>query len=364
MDLSNKQINLKNIFFSTLPGLISIVLTLISLPIYLKFLSPSYYSSFLISHIFMSLSLVFNFNIGKVASIKIQNKTKINKNKIIINAIYLSFIISVLVSFVAVFFLSFIFNNENEINFKLIFLGLVISILFINAEAILKGLGKFKIVAFTNLIFYGISISGPSFLIFFLDYNSTNYSFNLFTISIICKIISLIIIIFFIKVDFFVNNKINKNIVLSFKNQSLWMTLSNTYNQIFDYMDKYLIKLFLSPVIFINYTISQQIASKLSIFSNAITSVLLPKLAKEKKNINKTKVLNLHLYLFYISFSIFLILFETLFDDLLFWWLKTSFNDDLYNLFNIFLALTFIACQSNIIISLYEANEITKKIQF
>ena len=67
------------------------------------------------------------------------------------------------------------------------------------------------------------------------------------------------------------------------------------------------------------------------------------------------------MYLFYISFSIFLILFETLFDDLLFWWLKTSFNDDLYNLFNIFLALTFIACQSNIIISLYEANEITKK---
>ena len=41
--------------------------------------------------------------------------------------------------------------------------------------------------------------------------------------------------------------------------------------------------------------------------------------------------------------------------------MKTSFNDDLYNLFNIFLALTFIACQSNIIISLYEANEITKK---
>ena len=109
MDLSNKQINLKNIFFSTLPGLISIVLTLISLPIYLKFLSPSYYSSFLISHIFMSLSLVFNFNIGKVASIKIQNKTKINKNKIIINAIYLSFIISVLVSFVAVFFVEFHF---------------------------------------------------------------------------------------------------------------------------------------------------------------------------------------------------------------------------------------------------------------
>ena len=74
MDYLNKKINLKNIFYSSSPGLISILLTFLSLPIYLKYLSAEIYSTFLISHIFMSLSSIFNFNIGKIASIKIQNK--------------------------------------------------------------------------------------------------------------------------------------------------------------------------------------------------------------------------------------------------------------------------------------------------
>ena len=59
MDYLSKKINLKNIIYSASPGLISIILTFLSLPIYLKYLSPDYYSSFLISHIFMSLSLMF-----------------------------------------------------------------------------------------------------------------------------------------------------------------------------------------------------------------------------------------------------------------------------------------------------------------
>ena len=361
MDYTNKKINIKNIFFSASPGLISILLTFLSLPIYLKYLPPSYYSSFLISHIFMSLSLVFNFNIGKVASIKIQNKNKILRSEIIFNALYLSFVASLICSLLLVFFLNIVFKNENEINFLLIYIGLVLSILFINIEAIAKGLGKFKIVAISNLLFYGFSISGPSFLILNSFEKINADKIDLFAISIVFKIISLIIIIFSIIKYLSLNVKINKQTILSFKSQSFWMTLSNSYNQIFDYLDKYLIKLFLSPMIFINYTVAQQIASKISIFSSAITSVLLPKLALQKTRINKNKVLNLHLLLFYIPFSIFIITFDFLFDDVLKWWLKESFNYDFYNLFNIFLILTFIACQSHIIISLYEANEIAKK---
>ena len=361
MDYTNKKINIKNIFFSASPGLISILLTFLSLPIYLKYLPPSYYSSFLISHIFMSLSLVFNFNIGKVASIKIQNKNKILRSEIIFNALYLSFVASLISSLLLVFFLNIVFKNENEINFLLIYIGLVLSILFINIEAIAKGLGKFKIVAISNLLFYGFSISGPSFLILNSFEKINADKIDLFAISIVFKIISLIIIIFSIIKYLSLNIKINKQTILSFKSQSFWMTLSNSYNQIFDYLDKYLIKLFLSPMIFINYTVAQQIASKISIFSSAITSVLLPKLALQKTRINKNKVLNLHLLLFYIPFSIFIIMFDFFFDDVLKWWLKESFNYDFYNLFNIFLILTFIACQSHIIISLYEANEIAKK---
>ena len=361
MDYLSKKINLKNIIYSASPGLISIILTFLSLPIYLKYLSPDYYSSFLISHIFMSLSLIFNFNIGKVASIKIQNKNIKIKGEIIFNAIYLSLLVAIIFSSIIIFFLNFIFYKENQINFFWIFIGLVISILFINTESIAKGLGKFKIVALTNLLFYGFSISGPSFLILLDFYSVNSEKIDLFSISILLKVISLLLIFLTINVYLFKNIKINKQIILSFKNQSLWMTLSNMYNQIFDYLDKYLIKLFLNPIIFINYTVAQQIASKLSIFSNAITSVMLPKLASQKSNLNKNKVLNLHLFLFYIPFSIFITIFDIYFDDLLMWWLNESFNLNFYNLFNIFLVLTFIACQSHIIISLYEANEITKK---
>lgn len=361
MDYLNKKINLKNIFYSSSPGLISILLTFLSLPIYLKYLSAEIYSTFLISHIFMSLSSIFNFNIGKIASIKIQNKDIRVKSEIIYNANFLSLIIAVISAFVIIFFLKFLFYKKNEINFLFIYLGLVISILFINIESIALGLGKFKIVAFTNLIFYGFSISAPSFLLL-IDLEIVNINqLDLFIISLILKIISLFVIFLATNFYFFMNCKFNKNIILSFKNQSFWMTLSNVYNQIYDYFDKYLIKLFLNPIVFINYTIAQQIASKLTIFSAAIISVLLPKLASQKNNSDKKKILNLHLFLFYIPFSIFIIFFEIYFDDLLRWWLKESFNYDFYKLFYIFIILTFIACQSHIIISLYEANKIPKK---
>ena len=225
MGYSSKKINLKNIFFSASPGLISILLTFLSLPIYLKYLTPEYYSSFLISHIFMSLSLIFNFNIGKVASIKIQNKNIKLKSKIISNAIYLSLVIAIIFSSIIMFFLSFIFYKENQINFFLIFIGLVISILFINIESIAKGLGKFKIVALTNLLFYGFSISGPSFLIFSNFYLFNSEKVDLFSVSIILKIISLLLIFLPITVYLIKDYKINKKIIFSFKNQSLWMTL-------------------------------------------------------------------------------------------------------------------------------------------
>ena len=361
MEYLNKKINVKNIFFSTAPGLISILLTFLSLPIYLKYLPTSDYSTFLISHIFLSLSLVFNFNIGKIASIKIQNNSEKNKNTIIFNALLLSLMIAIISSLILVFFLSKIFNNDENINFFIIYFGLVVSILFINSESISKGLGKFKITAFSNLIFYGFSISGPSFVILLNQHLINQSSFDLFTISIFFKIISLLIIIISIQSNLFKENKLNIKVFLSFRDQSFWMTLSNSYNQIFDYLDKYLIKFFLSPLVFVNYTISQQIASKLSIFSGAIISVMLPKLASQKSSKNKKNVLNLHLYLFYIPISFFLILFEFSFDELLRLWLKDSFNQNFYILFTIFLVLTFVSCQSQILISLYEVKEITKK---
>jgi O-antigen/teichoic acid export membrane protein len=360
MDYLNKKINFNNILFSASPGLISILLTFFSIPIYLKFLPANIYSSFLISHIFMSLSLILNFNIGKVASIRFQKKSKKMRDKIIINAVYLSMFVSIIFSFLICLILNLIFYQEHDINFFLMFLGILISIMYINMESITKGLGKFKIVAMTNLIFYGFSISGSSFLILLGKQNFFVNTFNLISVSILFKLLAIFLITISIKHHIFRKFIISKKIMLGFKNQSLWMTLTNCYNQIFDYFDKYLIKFFLSPVIFINYLIAQQIASKLTIFSSSIIAVVLPKLASQKNKIDKNKVLNLHLFFFYIPISIAIILLDFLFDDVLRWWLKESFNNTFFELFKIFLVLTFVACQSHIIISFYEANEIAK----
>ena len=60
------------------------------------------------------------------------------------------------------------------------------------------------------------------------------------------------------------------------------MTITATYNQIYDYLDKHLIKIFFGSSSLIIYSIPQQIASKLTIISSAIISVILPKLSATK----------------------------------------------------------------------------------
>ena len=49
------------------------------------------------------------------------------------------------------------------------------------------------------------------------------------------------------------------------------------------------------------------------------------------------------------------------FDNLLQWWLKNNYNDEILILFKLFLVLTFLGCLSHIIISLYEANLVEDK---
>ena len=122
-----------------------------------------------------------------------------------------------------------------------------------------------------------------------------------------------------------------------------------------------MIKFFLSPVIFINYTIAQQVASKLTIFSGAIISVCLPSFSAQKIYMNKKKMLNLYYFLFYLPISILIIIFHNFFDEILTWWLGENFNQNFLKLFYLFLSLTFVACMSHIIISFYEANYLAKK---
>ena len=78
--------------------------------------------------------------------------------------------------------------------------------------------------------------------------------------------------------------KISLRLFKEFRTHSKWMTITSFYNQIYDYLDKHIIKINLGSIMLITYAVPQQIATKLTIFSHAIIAVILPKISSQKKN--------------------------------------------------------------------------------
>ena len=72
-----------NFFINTFPGLISIVLSFFSIPIYLRFLGYAEYGDYLMLHIFLTIAIITNFNLGKIASIRMQKVNHFQGKKII-----------------------------------------------------------------------------------------------------------------------------------------------------------------------------------------------------------------------------------------------------------------------------------------
>ena len=165
-------------------------------------------------------------------------------------------------------------------------------------EYIVRGIKGFKSTSLTNLLFYSLSISFPGILVLFKDSNEYIIE-NLFNISVLIKFFSLLILFFILfKKNYF--RKVNLNFIYQkvFIFHSKWMTLNAIYNQVYDYFDKYIIKLSLGTAMLINYSISQQIAAKMTIFSNAIISVILPKLSLKRKIKDKKKIFSANFYMF------------------------------------------------------------------
>ena len=259
-------------------------------------------------------------------------------------------------------FLILFFKNSNLLEITSSFLiGLSMTIFYISLEFIIKGINQFKISSFSNFIFYSLSISLPA--IFLLsDINNIIIFKNLFNISLIIKLIAIFYLLFSLfNLGYFKKLCINLSYYKIFLRRSKWMTLNSFYNQIYEYLDKYIIKIFLGPSMFILFTIPQQISSKLTIISNAIIAVILPKLSLNKGNIRQKKIFSANLYFFFYLMGFTLIFFLPFYKTILEWWLKESYNEYFLDIFKIFLLLTFLGSCSNIIISLYEANSLEKK---
>ena len=115
-----------------------------------------------------------------------------------------------------------------------------------------------------------MSISLPAFFLLINNdlYNNVEILFKLSIYLKILGLISLVVVLISKKLfnSEFLSNKITKD----FTKQANWLTLSSVYIQIFDFLDKYLIKIFLGSTSLAVYSIPQQISGKLSVLSDAL----------------------------------------------------------------------------------------------
>ena len=282
----------KNLLISSFPGLISIFLSFFSIPIYLRVLGYEEYGNFLVLHILLSITMITNLNLGKIASVRLQKVDELKSKEIIFTTILSSILTSALITFLVFYLIKFLliylnlFFFENNIFF---YFSLFIANIYVTLENLCKGKGFFKLSSISNLIFYSFSISIPSLLL--INENTTFLTANkLFEISFYFKIFGFLLLLIFLFYKNLINvKKISKIILDDFKNYSKWQTLSSMYMQIFDFFDKYIIKIILGASSLSIYSIPQQIAGKLSIISDALISVFLPKVSstKSKKEIMK-----------------------------------------------------------------------------
>ena len=346
-----------NIIISVLPGVLSILLSFFSIPIYLKYLGFEQYGNFLILHIFLSIALVTNFNFGKIASIRIQKVSNIFKNSIITTTVFISVISSIFVTlilFLIFYFIKLNFQIIDTFNYNLFLIALFISNIYITIENIIKGLKKYYLSSFSNLIFYSFSISLPAFFLLFNNDLKNNIEI-LFKLSIFFKILGLtLLVIFLINKKLFNSEFFSNKIIKNFRNQANWLTLSSIYVQIFDFIDKYLIKVFLGSTSLALYSIPQQISGKLSVFSDGLISVFIPRISSIKKNSDKKNIFNSNFYGFFYFIGLLLFLFYPFLDNILYWWLGENNNLKIIFLFKIFLIVSFYICITHIISTFFD----------
>ncbi len=335
--------------FYSFPSFFSIIISLISIPIFLKFSSPEDYSNFLISHFVLTIAIITNLNIGKITTINIAKKKTSHLN-IFFTSIIFTFLFSFLFTLIIFFlFLSIInyfqLSAIKELTDLKILLGLFLTNIYLTLEGYYKGSLNYKLLSFFNLTFYSISLSIPSFFIIY------NININIFSISLIVKFIVVIAMIIFVlhKLTNY-KFKYSKSFANDCINNLKWMTLNTFLNQIYNYLDKYLIKIFLDNLIFIYYTISQQITSKLGDPLLAYNNIFIAKTFK--KNENKNLSYSSVFYCIYI-FVAFVFLYFFL-DTLLKLWLGSAYSVKYFELIKVFFLIATLGSYSKLIIDYYD----------
>ncbi len=353
-----KSIKIKNLITNSvilsLPGFFSIFLSLLSIPIHLKFAGLENLGNYLLFHILLSLSLLLNFGISKSVVIS-SNFEKKNLNKISYDAFRYSF--NVILGIIIIYFPIKILIKEyfdGEFLAGIFFIGIIISIIYLTFEGVLQANKFFKIISIINFIFYSLSLSLPSILL--ILFNNLDL-YELLFISISIKFITILfLIIHLIRNKLIIKNK-DKIFFKYFKKNSPWLTLNSALIQLYEMLDKYLIKIFMGSALMAIYSIPQQLTGKLSIISKAFSTFLLPNMSK--KNKQDEFFYSLEVFIKYIPILIFLLF--PFYQMILSLWLGNQYSLLIYELAKIFSLIAIYSCISHILVTKFEADQNSNK---
>ena len=356
--MENRKL-LTNASVLSLPGILAIFISLVSIPIHLKIAGAENYGNYIIFHFLLTLGTLLNFGIGKSIVISINNFPKKSKS-VSYYGIKYTFILSIIFSILFIF-LSAVenvtFTNSifvNSIILTYFFIGILVTLFYISLEGILQGNQKFKSLSFYNFIFYSLSMSIPSLSLIYFKNISLE---NLILLSVLIKSSVIFMMFFAIIKNNLIKKSINKILLNNLKKNSKWLTLNSILVQFYDLFDKYLVKIFFGPVALATYSIPQQLTGKLSILSKGFSAFLLPFLSK--KNFSNDDF-NTTIKIFLIFIPIIIFLFFPLFELFLKLWLGSQFNNHILELTKIFSLSVIFSCASHILVTKFEATQTLK----
>ena len=218
----------------SVPGIISIFVSLISIPIHLNYAGAESYGNYIIFHFLLMISINLNLGIGKSVVISINNFFK-KRKEISYEAIIYTRNVSLIIFLIFLLVLVFdkTLNNDflNIYKFtKYLFIGSIITIFFITLEGILQGNRKFKSISFLNLLFFNLSLAVPSIL---LIYDNKLTLENLIIISILIKSISVLIMFLMVIKLGLVKKSKSRDLFENLKANSKWITLNSILIQFY-----------------------------------------------------------------------------------------------------------------------------------
>ncbi len=357
MIINNDKLISNGVILS-LPGILSIFISLISIPIHLNIAGAENYGNYLIFHFLLTISLILNLGIGKSIVISMNNFPKKSK-AIAYQGLRYTLMISLLV-FIIFIILSFIkeeilfsFFKINSI-FNYFTICTISTIFYISLESVFQGSQKFKSLSFYNFIFFSLSLSLPSLA---LLYDGNLKLEHLLLVSTVLKLFTILTMILIIINNNLILKSTDKILANNLKKNSKWLTLNAILIQFYDLFDKYLIKIFMGPIALATYSIPQQLTGKLSIFSKGFSAFLLPLFSKKKANHD----FNLTIKIFLKLIPILIFLLFPFYSILLKFWLGENFNENILILSKIFSLSVIFSCASHILISKFEASQTLKK---